>query len=84
MTPKDLNPADVNADDAGTFQSPFCAELRSKKFFMVGGVATEAAQYLDGSDNCWCFHTQLPVGPDGGKVYPNRCVPGRSCYKSAL
>ena len=73
-----------DANQPATLQSPFCSELRSKKFFMIGGIATEAAQYLDGSDHCWCFKTQIPVGPDGGKVYPDRCVPGRSCYKSAL
>ena len=59
--------------EGAALQSPFCSELRSKKFFMIQGVATEAAQYLDGSDHCWCFKTQLPVGPDGGKAYPDRC-----------
>jgi hypothetical protein len=24
------------------------------------------------------------IGPDGGRVHPNRCKPGRSCYASAL
>jgi hypothetical protein len=24
------------------------------------------------------------IGPDGGRVHPNRCVPGRVCYNSAL
>jgi hypothetical protein len=72
-------------DDASAVTSPFCSELRSKKFFLVQeSVPTEAAQYLDGSDHVWCFKTQLPIGPDGGKAYPNRCVPGRTCYKSAL
>jgi len=71
-------------DAAAAMKSPFCSELRSKKFFMIQGVATEAAQYLDGSDHCWCFQTMLPMGPDGGKVYPDRCIPGRACYKSSL
>jgi hypothetical protein len=57
-----------------SLKSPFCSD----------GVATEAAQYLDGSDSCWCFRTQQPIGPDGNKVYPDRCTPGRACYKSAL
>jgi hypothetical protein len=64
--------------------SPFCRELRSKRFFAVQGVPTDASQYLDRSDHCWCFVTQRPIGPDGAKVYPDRCVPGRSCYRSAL
>jgi len=64
--------------------SPFCGSLRSKKFFMMDGLATEAAQYLDSSNHCWCRETQQVVGPDGGRVRPERCVPGRSCYTSAL
>ncbi|MBV9924234.1 MAG: hypothetical protein JOZ96_04270 [Acidobacteria bacterium] len=62
----------------------FCGSLRSKKFFMRDGLATEAAHYLDASSHCWCRHTQLAVGPDGGRAHPTRCVPGRSCYVSAL
>jgi hypothetical protein len=65
-------------------QSPFCSELRSKKFFFAQGLPTEASQYLDGSDYCWCYRTQLPIGTDGNKAYPDRCVPGRGCYRSAL
>ena len=64
--------------------SPFCGALRSKKFFMLDGLATEAQQYLDESQHCWCGQTQQVVGPDGGIVLPLRCVPGRSCYRSAL
>ena len=69
---------------AGLLQSPFCSELRSKKFFMMDAIATDASHYLDGSNHCWCFETQLVVGPDGEHVSPHYCVPGRSCYKSAL
>lgn len=69
---------------ADAAESPFCGSLRSKKFFMRDGLATEAAHYLDASNHCWCRHTQLAVGPDGGRATPARCVPGRSCYASAL
>jgi hypothetical protein len=65
-------------------QTPFCGSLRSKKFFMLDALATEAAQYLDGSNHCWCSETQLVIGPDGGRAIPNRCTPGRSCYTSGL
>jgi hypothetical protein len=65
-------------------QSPFCGSLRSKKFFMMDELATDASQYLDASNHCWCRETQQVVGPDGDRVYPERCVPGRSCYRSAL
>ncbi len=70
--------------DDSLLQSPFCQQLRSKKFFLRAVPAVEAGDYLDGSGHCWCYETQLPVGPDGGKVEPARCVPGRSCYKSSL
>jgi hypothetical protein len=69
---------------APLLQSPFCGELRSKKFYMRNSIATEASHYIDASNHCWCFETQLVVGPDGDHVDPHACVPGRSCYKSAL
>jgi hypothetical protein len=84
----DLKNSNVAAsDESGESQkveSPFCGSLRSKKFFMMDGLATEAAQYLDSSNHCWCRETQRVIGPDGGRVRPDRCVPGRSCYSSAL
>ncbi len=64
--------------------SAFCSELRSKKYFMIDGLATEADQYLDGSSHCWCYLTQQVIGPDGDRAKPNRCTPERSCYRSAL
>ena len=67
-----------------TIQTAFCGSLRSKKFFMLDALATEAAQYLDGSNHCWCSETQQVIGPDGGRATPNRCTPGRSCYTSGL
>ena len=65
-------------------ESPFCGSLRSKKFFMTDGLATDASYYLDSTEHCWCRETQLVVGPDGGRAHPTRCVPGRTCYSSAL
>ncbi|PYS81227.1 MAG: hypothetical protein DMF67_17595 [Acidobacteria bacterium] len=67
-----------------SLESPFCGSLRSKKFFMTNGLATNAGQYLDSTEHCWCRETQLVVGPDGARAHPSRCVPGRSCYGSAL
>jgi hypothetical protein len=72
------------ADAGGALLSPFCGSLRSKKFFMTDGLATEASHYLDGSNYCWCRETQQVMGPDGNRVRPERCVPGRTCYSSAL
>jgi hypothetical protein len=65
-------------------RSPFCASLRSKKFFMSASLPTEAADYLDGSNHCWCRETQQAIGPDGGMAQPDHCVAGRSCYSSAF
>jgi hypothetical protein len=65
-------------------QTPFCGDLRSKKFFLLDRIATSAEDYLDPSHHCWCYHTQQVMGPDGGIVKPDRCVPGRKCYRSAL
>ena len=68
----------------GVAESPFCGSLRSKKFFIVSGLATDASQYLDSTEHCWCRETQLVIGPDGSRAHPARCVPGRACYSSAL
>lgn len=69
---------------ANVLESPFCGALRSKKFFMRNELATEASHYLDSSNHCWCRETQQVTGPDGGRVRPDRCTPGRECYVSAL
>ena len=74
----------LNEASAGVVKSPFCGSLRSKKFFMMDGLATEASHYLDSTEHCWCRETQLVIGPDGSRAHPTRCVPGRSCYSSAL
>jgi len=65
-------------------QSPFCGQLRSKKFFMLDILPTDSTQYLDDSAFCWCFKTQQVVGPDGSQASPDQCTPTRPCYQSAL
>ncbi len=65
-------------------QSPFCAALRSKKFFMQDALPAEASDYLDASNHCWCRITQQVIGPDGGIAQPESCMAGRSCYSSAI
>ena len=74
----------VNAVETVPVQSPYCGSLRSKKFFMIDGMATSADQYLDASNHCWCRETQEVIGPDNKRVAPENCVPGRSCYSSAI
>jgi hypothetical protein len=73
-----------SSEPLAVVESPFCGSLRSKKFFLLDGLATEASDYLDASNYCWCCETQGVVGPDGGRAQPTRCVPGRACYSSSL
>jgi len=80
----DKNEGGAELNASAVIQSPFCGSLRSKKFFMLDTLASEAEQYLDASNHCWCRETQQVIGPDNGRVQPNRCVPGRVCYSSAL
>lgn len=80
----DPNDPTSNSGAGSPIQSPFCGSLRSKKFFMLGVMATQAEDYLDASNHCWCCETQQVIGIDGGRVSPDRCAPGRSCYRSAL
>jgi hypothetical protein len=84
MAYNELSDESTALENSAITESPFCHELRSKKFFMLDTFATEASQYMDGSNHCWCYHTQQVIGPDGGKVNPQTCNPNRSCYKSSL
>ena len=59
-------------------------ELRSKQYYLHGGLATEPEHILDATGHCWCFVTQQVVGPYGARVGPGRCVPGRACYTSVF
>ncbi len=81
--PREDAPGSSPANPAA-IQTAFCGSLRSKKFFMLDALATNAEQYLDASNHCWCRETQQVIGPDGGRANPNRCTPGRSCYTSGL
>jgi hypothetical protein len=75
---------EAGAEAAAVAESAFCNSLRSKKFFMQDVLPTEASQYIDASNHCWCRLTQQVIGPDGGSVHPESCVPGRACYSSAF
>jgi len=78
----DLPPAP--GTESTEVQSPFCGDLRSKKFFMLDVLPTEEEQFLDSTEHCWCYQTQQVVGPDNLPVHPSECRPGRSCYVNAL
>jgi hypothetical protein len=62
--------------------SPYCRELRSKKYYFLPGVPTVEKDLLDGSNHCWCRHTSQAIGPDGELVQPVDCSPSRKCYRS--
>ena len=74
----------AEATAAAPVQSPFCGQLRSKKYFMLDRLATGAEDYIDGANHVWCFETQELIGPDNYRVAPESCTPGRSCYVSAV
>jgi hypothetical protein len=63
-------------------QSPFCREIRSKRYYFLQQMPTEESHLLDGSNRCWCRLTMQVVGPDGQMVRPKDCKAGRSCYRS--
>jgi hypothetical protein len=65
-------------------QTPFCANLRSKKYFMLNVIPTKVEDFMDASGCCWCYHTMQVRGPDEGFVEPESCVPGRACYQTAF
>ena len=74
-----------NPEPAGAvLESTFCDNLRSKKYYLHAGLPTEESHVLDASGYCWCLATQGAVGPDGNRVGPRHCGPGRECYRSAF
>ena len=63
--------------------SPFCGELRSKKYYFQTRPALVAADVLDASNDCWCARTQMRIGPDDEHVGPDVCTSGRACFRGA-
>ncbi len=78
------SPAPPKTHSLDVLQTPFCGDLRSKKFYMADAILQTAEEYYDSSGHIWCYHTQLPIGPDGRRVAPDLCGPNRNCYRSAL
>lgn len=65
-----------------TMQSPYCREIRSKRYFFLREMPTENHHLKDGSNHCWCRVTMKVYGPDGEQARPDDCVSGRTCYRS--
>jgi hypothetical protein len=62
--------------------TPFCAHLRTKKWFTLDAPARDEEELLDASGHSWCRKTMLTVGPDGEIVDPEDCRAGRVCYRA--
>jgi len=63
---------------------PICAELRSKKYFLLGQPPRTSAEVLDASNDCWCARTDDRLGPDKDPVHPDDCRSARRCFRSLL
>ena len=61
--------------------SPFCAKLRTKKYYLLEGPAYDEDELMDASCDAWCGKTQQRVGPDGKRVDTEDCRLGRDCFE---
>ncbi|MGA2584048.1 MAG: hypothetical protein ABSG31_12280 [Tepidisphaeraceae bacterium] len=75
---------EIAAQKPKVLNTPFCGDLCSKKVYMTDRIPTVAEDFLDPSGHTWCYHTQMPIGPDGDAVGPEYCGQSRKCYRSAL
>jgi hypothetical protein len=71
----------VEAEPDGV-KSPFCRDLRSKRYYFLQEMPTEEHHFLDASRQCWCRRTMQAIGPDGERAIPRNCKPDRGCYLS--
>lgn len=62
-------------------ESPFCAKLRTKKYYLLEGPAFDEDELMDASCDAWCAKTQQRVGPDGKRVEPAECQAERDCFE---
>ena len=78
------NPSPGKPVKLDVIKTPFCGDLRSKKYYMSDQILTEAEDYHDASGHTFCYHTQMAIGPDGYRAAPEYCGPERGCYRSAF
>jgi hypothetical protein len=64
--------------------SPFCAELRTKRWYFLDAPARTTEEILDGSGRAWCKRTMQSLGPDGELVHPESCQRGRACFRGVV
>jgi hypothetical protein len=70
--------------DPDPLASPFCADLRSKRYYFLSGPARERADIVDASNDTWCARTALRLGPDDERVDADDCQRGRACFRATL
>ena len=61
--------------------SPFCARLRTKKYYLSDNPALDEDELLDASCDAWCAKTMHRFGPDGERVDPADCQAERKCFE---
>ena len=71
-------------NNPAALQSPFCREIRSKKYYTLQQMPTAEEHLLDASGWCWCSKTMQTFGPDGELVQPADCTAERGCYQSVF
>lgn len=72
----------TGSETVNLVQSPYCREIRSKKYYFMQEMPTENHHLMDGSGHCWCSRTMQIVGPDGEMVRAEDCTSERTCYRS--
>jgi hypothetical protein len=77
-----MSDQESNIEVSAVRQSPFCRELRSKRYYFLQEMPTEPHHIQDGSNRCWCRLTMQSIGPDREMVHPKGCTPDRVCYRS--
>ena len=60
--------------------SPYCRNLRTKKYFSAPHPPRNAEELLEASGHCWCRVTGHAVGEDGEVCDPVDCIKGRTCF----
>ena len=61
--------------------SPYCRDLRSKKFYRLERPPRDEGDILDASNWCWCARTDEALGPDDYAAEPEECQQGRKCFR---
>ena len=79
---KTINAKAAEQSAVPVVNSPFCREIRSKKYYFLQEMPTEVHHLRDASNHCWCLRTMQVFGPDGELVRPEDCAAGRTCYRS--